>query len=113
MSPLGLLSLGAILACVLTAPAEAAAAPKGKSGKGKDAKVEEPASEPAASESDGDDSESDAASDGDCPTGEVFERLQQWVLDVAPRCDPATANALSAALTAFANHQTVGQACDT
>jgi hypothetical protein len=53
-----------------------------------------------------------AASDGDCPTGEVFERLQQWVLDVAPRCDPATANALSAALTAFANHQTVGQACD-
>lgn len=64
MSPLGVLSLGAILACVLTAPAEAAAAPKGKSGKGKDAKVEEPASEPAASESDGSESESDAASDG-------------------------------------------------
>lgn len=75
VSPLGLLSLGAILACVLTAPAEASAAPKGKSGKGKDAKVEAPASESggssesdAGSEGEGSDesdaSESDAAGDG-------------------------------------------------
>lgn len=71
MSPLGLLSLGAILACVLTAPTEASAAPKGKSGKGKDAKVDAPASDAGESgeSSDGasDSSESDAgdASDGD------------------------------------------------
>lgn len=62
MSPLGLLSLGAILACVLTAPTDASAAPKGKAGKGKDAKVEEPASEPAASDSsDASDSASDSS----------------------------------------------------
>lgn len=68
MSPLGLLSLGAILACVLTAPTEASAAPKGKAGK---AKVEEPASESSdASESgDGSETESSDASDASDASG--------------------------------------------
>lgn len=64
VSWLGPLSFAAIVACALTAPAVAEAAPKGKSGKGNDAKVEEP----AASESNDDaasESNDDASSDAD------------------------------------------------
>jgi hypothetical protein len=55
VSPLGLLSFGAILALALAAPTEASAAPKGKAGK---------AEEPEAEERDGE-SESEAAGDGE------------------------------------------------